>query len=67
MKALTQQQVDFFRHNGFLFPVPALSPAEIRTCLDGLARLEADLGCAIADADTMQETRARIRIRMRTV
>jgi non-haem Fe2+, alpha-ketoglutarate-dependent halogenase len=51
MKALTQQQVDFFRHNGFLFPVPALSPAEIQTCLDGLARLEADLGCAVADAD----------------
>jgi non-heme Fe2+,alpha-ketoglutarate-dependent halogenase len=51
MKALTQQQVDFFRHNGFLFPIPALSPAEIQTCLDGLARLEADLGCAVADAD----------------
>src|SRR4051794_15549854 len=51
MKALTQQQVDFFRHNGFLFPIPALSPAEIRTCLAGLARLEAELGCAVADAD----------------
>src|SRR3954452_8191044 len=51
MKALTQQQVDFFRHNGFLFPIPALSPAEIQTCLDGLARLEAELGCAVADAD----------------
>jgi non-haem Fe2+, alpha-ketoglutarate-dependent halogenase len=51
MKALTQQQVDFFRHNGFLFPIPALSPAEIETCLDGLRRLEAELGCAVADAD----------------
>jgi hypothetical protein len=51
MKALTQQQADFFRHNGFLFPLPALSQVEIAACLAGLARLEADLGCAVADAD----------------
>ncbi|MBS0639047.1 MAG: phytanoyl-CoA dioxygenase family protein [Proteobacteria bacterium] len=51
MKALTQQQVDEFHYNGFLFPLPALTPAETRTCLDGLERLEAELGCAVADAD----------------
>ena len=51
MKALTQEQVDKFRYDGFLFPIPALSPAEVETCLAGLQRLEADLGCAVADAD----------------
>jgi hypothetical protein len=51
MKTLTPEQVNFFRSNGFLFPIPALSPAEISICLDGLARLEAELGCAVADAD----------------
>jgi non-heme Fe2+,alpha-ketoglutarate-dependent halogenase len=43
MKALTQEQVDFFHHNGFLFPLPALSPAEVDICLAGLARLEGEL------------------------
>jgi hypothetical protein len=51
MKALTQEQVDFYRYNGFLFPVPALAAAEIATCLDGLARLEAELGAPVAEAD----------------
>ncbi|MFL5289667.1 MAG: phytanoyl-CoA dioxygenase family protein [Rhodopila sp.] len=51
MKTLTQEQAAFFHHNGFLFPVPALTPEETKTCLDGLARLEAELGCAVADAD----------------
>lgn len=51
MKALSQEQVDYFRHNGFLFPIPALTPAEITECLDGLNRLEASLGSAVADAD----------------
>ena len=51
MKALTQQQADFYHHNGFLFPMPALSPQEVATCLAGLNRLEAELGCAVADAD----------------
>ena len=51
MKALTEDQVASFRQNGFLFPIPALTPAEIDTCLAGLARLEADLGSAVADAE----------------
>ncbi len=51
MKALTQAQVDSYRHNGFLFPIPALTPDEVATCLAGLHRLEAELGCPIAEAD----------------
>jgi len=50
MKVLTQEQVDSYRYNGFLFPIPALAPDEIATCLDGLARLEAELGSPVADA-----------------
>ncbi len=51
MKALTQEQVDSYRYNGFLYPVPALAADEVATCLAGLARLESDLGCPVADAD----------------
>ncbi len=51
MKALTQEQVESFRHNGFLFPIPALTPEEIATCVAGVERLEAELGCPIAQAD----------------
>ncbi len=51
MKALTQAQVDAYRYNGFLFPVPALTPEEVATCLTGLARLETELGGLVAEAD----------------
>jgi hypothetical protein len=43
--------VDSYHTNGFLFPIPALTPDEVAICLAGLHRLEADLGCPIADAD----------------
>jgi non-heme Fe2+,alpha-ketoglutarate-dependent halogenase len=58
MKALTQEQVDQFRHNGFLFPVPALTADEIATCLAGVHRLEADLGCPVAEADVKWRSHA---------
>jgi len=58
MKALTPDQRDFYLHNGFLFPIPALSPHETATCLAGLARLEAELGCAVADADVKWRSHA---------
>ena len=51
MKALTREQADLFHHDGFFFPVPALTPGEVATCLDGLNRLEAKLGCPVAQAD----------------
>jgi non-haem Fe2+, alpha-ketoglutarate-dependent halogenase len=58
MKALTQEQADSFRYNGFLFAIPALAPDEIATCLAGLERLEAELGCAVADADVKWRSHA---------
>jgi len=51
MKALTAEQAAFYRHNGFLYPLPALSPDEIAYFLAGLDRLESELGCPVAEAD----------------
>ncbi|HET8996617.1 MAG TPA: phytanoyl-CoA dioxygenase family protein [Acetobacteraceae bacterium] len=51
MKALTQEQVESYRRDGFLFPVAGLNATEIAACLAGLERLETALGCAVADAD----------------
>jgi hypothetical protein len=51
MKALSPEQADSYHYNGFLFPLPALTPEEIETCLAGLERLERELGSPIADAD----------------
>jgi hypothetical protein len=58
MKALTQAQVDSYRRDGFLFPIPALSPDEVVACLAGLARLEASLGCPVAEADVKWRSHA---------
>jgi hypothetical protein len=58
MKALTQQQVADYHYNGFLFPIPALTPDEVATCLAGLRRLELDLGCAVAEADVKWRSHA---------
>ena len=58
MKALTQQQVAAYRHDGFLFPIPALSQSEIDECLAGLERLETELGSAVADADVKWRSHA---------
>jgi non-haem Fe2+, alpha-ketoglutarate-dependent halogenase len=51
MKALIPEQAASYRHNGFLYPIPALTPADIATCLAGLDRLESELGAPVADAD----------------
>ena len=58
MKALTQQQADFFRENGFLYPLPGLTPEEVAECRSGLDRLETELGCAVADADVKWRSQA---------
>jgi non-heme Fe2+,alpha-ketoglutarate-dependent halogenase len=50
-KAPTPEQIASFHHNGFLFPIEALTPAEVATCLAGLERLEAELGSPVAKAD----------------
>jgi hypothetical protein len=51
MKALTAEQVAAFHHDGFLYPIPALAPDETAYFLAGVERLEAALGCPIAEAD----------------
>jgi non-haem Fe2+, alpha-ketoglutarate-dependent halogenase len=58
MKSLTPQQAAFYRHNGFLFPIPALTPPETADCLAGLERLETELGCPVADADVKWRSHA---------
>ena len=57
-KALTADQVASFHYNGFFYPIPALSPREVATCLAGLERLEAELGSAVADADVKWRSHA---------
>jgi non-haem Fe2+, alpha-ketoglutarate-dependent halogenase len=51
MKTLTAEQVASYRHNGFLYPLPALGPQEIAASLAGLERLEGELGRPVAEAD----------------
>lgn len=51
MRALTEQQVTDYRHNGFLFPIPVLTPAEIGDCMNNLQRAEARLGKPLSQAD----------------
>jgi non-heme Fe2+,alpha-ketoglutarate-dependent halogenase len=51
MKALTQEQLDSYRYDGFLFPIPALTPEEVATYLAGLDRFERELGSPVAEAD----------------
>ncbi len=58
MKALTQAQVESYRYNGFLFPIPALTPEEIAACLAGLQRLETELGKPVAEADVKWRSHA---------
>ncbi len=58
MKALTSEQVERYRRDGFLFPISALSQDEIATCLAGLERLEAELGCPVAEADVKWRSHA---------
>jgi len=41
---LTEAQIAQYRHDGYLFPFAALSPAELAECNDGLARFEHWLG-----------------------
>jgi ectoine hydroxylase-related dioxygenase (phytanoyl-CoA dioxygenase family) len=51
MKALTQPKVQSYRHDGFLFPIPALTADEAAQCLADLERAEAHLGSPLPKAD----------------
>ena len=48
---LSQQQVEQYRYDGYLFPFPALSAAELAECNAGLARYERWLGKPVNQAD----------------
>ncbi len=48
---LNAEQVERYRWDGYLFPLPALSADELRECNAGLARFEAWLGLPLTAAD----------------
>ena len=48
---LNAEQVDRYRHDGYLFPFPALSSDEITECRAGLDRFEGWLGEPVTQAD----------------
>ena len=56
MKALTAAEVESYRHDGFLFPFPALSEQERAVCLAGLERYERWLGSTVPQADLKWRT-----------
>lgn len=48
---LTAQQVEQYRWDGYLFPLPALSAEELAGCDAGLRRFETRLGAKLTEAD----------------
>jgi non-heme Fe2+,alpha-ketoglutarate-dependent halogenase len=48
---LSPEQVERYRHDGYLFPLPALSSDEIAECQAGLDRFEHWLGMSVTKAD----------------
>lgn len=56
MKALTTAQVESYRHDGFLFPFPALDERERLGCLASLARYERWLGTPVPQAENRWRT-----------
>jgi non-heme Fe2+,alpha-ketoglutarate-dependent halogenase len=48
---LSQQQIERYRHEGYLFPCPALSASELAECNEGLARFESWLGKPVNQGD----------------
>lgn len=47
MKALSEEQVNAWRRDGYLYPLPLLSDDELKDCRAGLARFEAWLGAPV--------------------
>ena len=56
MAALTRAEVESYRHDGFLFPFPALDESEREACLAGLERYERWLGKPVPQADLRWRT-----------
>ena len=50
MKALTTKQVSDYRQNGFLYPIPVLTPGEAAAGLDHIRRLEERIGTPLSQA-----------------
>ena len=50
MKALTEQQLRDYQRNGYLFPIPVLTPAEAAEGMRNIERLEARIGTPLAKA-----------------
>src|SRR5947207_2314155 len=48
---LTENQIERYRRDGYLFPFPALSAAELAECNEGLARFERWLGQPVNQGD----------------
>jgi hypothetical protein len=48
---LSRKQIEQYRYDGYLFPFPALSAAELAECNAGLARYEGWLGGPVNQAD----------------
>jgi ectoine hydroxylase-related dioxygenase (phytanoyl-CoA dioxygenase family) len=48
---LNRDQIERYRYNGYLYPLPALSAAELAECNAGLARYESWLGGPVNAAD----------------
>ena len=48
---LTTAQIERYHYDGYLYPLPALSPQELAECRDGLARYEAWLGKPVNQGD----------------
>jgi len=51
MKVLTEKQVNDYRRNGFLFPIPVLTPSGAAEALHNLGRLETHAGAPLPKAD----------------
>ena len=52
MKALTLEQVESYRQDGFLSPFAALTPDETASCVAGLGRYEQWLGGPVPKASS---------------
>jgi hypothetical protein len=50
MKALTEQQVQDYHRNGFLFPIPVLTPDEAAARMKDIERLETRVGTPLSKA-----------------
>jgi ectoine hydroxylase-related dioxygenase (phytanoyl-CoA dioxygenase family) len=51
MKVFTEEQVRRYRHDGFIYPVPGLTPEQAAQAMTDLERVESRIGMPISKAD----------------